>query len=74
VVEQQAFHGALHDVRELIAAADVRQLVQQNRFHLPRGQSREHSEWQQDHRADVPDYHGYFGEARFKQQHGPRQA
>ena len=64
VVEQERFDNALQDVDQIVVPADVRQLMQQERFQLRGRQTAERPYRDQHHGAQPADHGGHLHQAR----------
>ena len=74
VIEQETFDASLHDIREIIPAADVRQFMQQNRFDLFHWQPGQQTDGHQNQWTEMAENHGHFRHAGLQQQDWTRYA
>ena len=72
MVEEQGLHRGLEQVHQVVAAADVGQLVGQDQLELPRGEAGERAGGQQDHGPQPADHRGHLDESRFVEAHRRR--
>ena len=73
VIKQQAFHRRLQHVDQIVAAADMRQFMQQDGFDLRGGQAREQTHRHENHGTHVPHHDGNLGQAGFEQPNRSRE-
>lgn len=70
VVEEQRLGGGLQQVNQVVAAADVRQLVGQDQLELRRREPGEGAAGQQDHGPQPADHRGHLHERRLVEGEG----
>ena len=73
VIKQQALHACLEHVDQIVATADMRQLMQQDGFDLRGGQAREQAHRHKNHGTHVPHHDRNCGQAGFEQPNRPRE-
>ncbi len=71
VVEQQRLQNRLQRLHQAVPPADVRQLVGEDRLHLPRRQAGHRADRQEDHRPQPADDHRDGHPQGFQQSHRP---
>ena len=73
MIKEKALDHSLQQVHQVVAAADVREFMEQNGLDLLRRHSGEHANRDQNHGTQIPHDTGRIGEGRFEQRNRRRE-